>query len=409
MPEPIIVDTDPGVDDVLALIFLLLSPEVHIRAITLTHGNTSLTHIKRNAVTLLHVMQKHRELAGLTVPLEELPVLAVGSELPLNSKSIFATYFHNTDGLGGIYDAGKYAAPADWEDQILHKAAEDADPCHHRAFRTTERDAADEILYQLKQAPPLTVSILAVGPLTNVALAYQRDPVTLSRAKRIVIMGGAVDCPGNVTPMAEFNFRADPDAADIVLGASKGFRHTPEGYRERVELVAQGKQAPSHVVVLPLKGAEDGNIYRKDYERHVVPLKNPLGVFCNAFLEWTFDVCKRLFDSDSLSVYDAFTGLLLLDLIPDKGDGCPAETTTTKSTLDKHWEYQYCDLRVETSGQYTLGMSCYDKRAWHQDKPSWNDAPNHVQVITRGDGARFNRMILNRVFDAGIKESSGEQ
>ncbi|KAI9273082.1 Inosine/uridine-preferring nucleoside hydrolase domain-containing protein [Phascolomyces articulosus] len=287
--EPIIIDTDPGVDDVLAILFLLLSKEVHIKAITLTHGNTELHHIKRNAVTLLHVMQKHRAFVNSPLPFQELPVLAVGSELPLKSKNIYATYFHGKDGLGDVYHQGKYTAPPDWESQIIHQSSHDQEvafptttttttigdeedenskndrPSNQttRAFQTTERDGADEILYQLKQAPPLTISILAVGPLTNIALAYQRDPITLSRAKRILIMGGAVDAPGNVTPLAEFNFRADPDAANIVLSASKGFQPTPEGYRDRVDLITNGKQTPIHIVLLPLKGKNQFDFYSK--------------------------------------------------------------------------------------------------------------------------------------------------
>ena len=75
-------------------------------------------------------------------------------------------------------------APIDWETQLVHGKNQ------IHAFQTTERDASDEILYQLKHAEPLTISILAIGPLTNIALAYQRDPIIFSRAKRIVIMGG---------------------------------------------------------------------------------------------------------------------------------------------------------------------------------------------------------------------------
>ena len=72
-----------------------------------------------------------------------------------------------------------------------------------------------------------------------------------------------MDCPGNVTSMAEFNFRADPDAADIVLSTSKGFQATPKGYRDRVSLVTEGKQAPIHVAILPLKGKNRLDFYRR--------------------------------------------------------------------------------------------------------------------------------------------------
>ncbi|KAI9311560.1 Inosine/uridine-preferring nucleoside hydrolase domain-containing protein [Dichotomocladium elegans] len=367
------------------LMYLFLNPEVHVRAVTLTHGNTQLDHVKRNAETCLHVIRKHRESLKQHVPRDELPVLALGSAQPLNAKNLFATHFHGPDGLGDIYNKSPY-----W-DSLLNEGAE--------AYRQTERDAADEILHQLLEAPALTVSILAVGPLTNIAIAYQRDPVTFSRAKRVVIMGGAIDTPGNVTPMAEFNFRADPDAADIVLSTSKGFKHSSEGLAARHELIKQKKQAPMHVVVLPL--TKDGAITEKDYHDWIIPVKTPVGEFCNAFLVWTFEVCYKLYNITTLHPYDAYAGLLLTDMMGDKGDG----QNPLNPDFALNWETRYLDLRVETTGTYTLGMSCYDNRGFQLEGElsAWGgDQPNNVQVIVRGNGRRFARLFLNTVFSASV-------
>ncbi|KAI8372843.1 Inosine/uridine-preferring nucleoside hydrolase domain-containing protein [Radiomyces spectabilis] len=399
--EPIIIDTDPGIDDALAIFMALLSPEVEVRAITLTHGNTSLEHVKRNAVTLMHVFAEHQKHLGIEVPIDSLPVLAAGCDRPLKADLISATYFHGEDGMGEVYSKNLHKAPSDWENQLLHKAEEKVDNEYkdgeRPAFKTTPRDAADEILHQLREAPPLTISILAVGPLTNIALAYQRDPVAFGRAKRIVIMGGAVDGPGNVTPMAEFNFRADADAADIVMSSTQGFQHTPEGYQQRLDLISQNKPAPAHVVVVPLDASDEGAVTKQDYEKYIIPVdkKTPVATFCNAFLIWTFETCFRLYNLESLAIYDAFTLLTLIDMTADKGDGKNTET------LDKHWSYKHLDMHVETSGIYTTGMCVYDRRLW--DETSFDNGVNNVQVITKGDGRRFNQYILNRVFDANIQ------
>ena len=87
---------------------------------------------------------------------------------------------------------------------------------------------------------------------------------------------------------------------------------------------------------------------------------------------------------------DAYAGFLMLEL-----DDC---------NFDKNWEYRYLDLRVETTGKYTLGAACYDQRDWNQDQPSWGDVPNNVHVITRGNSARFNKILLSRTFGAAFEE-----
>ncbi|CAO3640381.1 unnamed protein product [Cunninghamella blakesleeana] len=397
MVEPIIIDTDPGIDDALAIILAYLSPEIQIKAITLTHGNVGIDCVKKNAVTILNVMEEQRKYMKL--PSKELPVLAIGADGPLAIEPVVATYFHHKDGLGGIYDK-LHDAPKDWEKHLIH-GNEGITNKEERWFETTERDGADEILYQLKQTDPLTLTIVAIGPLTNIALAYQRDPITFSRAKRVIIMGGNYNTPGNTVPYAEFNFRADPHAADIVMSTSQGFKHTPEGYQQRLSLIENKKVAPMHIVVLPLDGSDDGTISKDNYEKYILPLgkSTPLYSFINAFMIWSFDVCLDLFKLDNWAVYDAYTVLLMIEMISDKGDGINQDTT-----FNDRWEYEYADMVIETTGTRTLGMCCTDKRAWAPiDTSSWGPKRNNVQVFLKGDGLRFRKILLNTIFDAKIK------
>jgi inosine-uridine nucleoside N-ribohydrolase len=111
-----------------------------------------------------------------------------GRSTPLDSDQVFATEFHGEDGLGDIYAKGLHTAPTDWETSLLHDAEKEGEK--HSPFQATPRDATDEILFQLSKAKPLTVVIIAIGPLTNLALAIERDPKTFSRAKSVVILGG---------------------------------------------------------------------------------------------------------------------------------------------------------------------------------------------------------------------------
>ncbi|KAI8343109.1 Inosine/uridine-preferring nucleoside hydrolase domain-containing protein [Chlamydoabsidia padenii] len=391
--EPIIIDTDPGIDDALAIILAYLSSDVDIRAITLTHGNVGLECVKKNAAVILHALMDNQKF--LKLPPKRLPVLAIGASLPLEIKPVEATYFHGEDGIGMIYNE-LHKAPEDWEKHLIHQEetiSEDA-----RWFETTNRDAADEILYQLKQVEPLTLTIVAIGPLTNIALAYQRDPVTFSRAKRVVVMGGAILVPGNICPYAEFNFRADPHAADIVMGTSKGFQHTPEGYQQRLDRIKENKVAPCHIVIMPLDASDDGTISKPDYDKYIVPLgkSTPLYGFVNAFMRWSFEVCLDYYKLDKWAIYDAYTVLLMLEMIQDRGDG------KGDPTFNERWEYEYLDLTVETQGKYTMGMCCVDRRDYQKDKKPWDGEANNVQTFLAGRGSRFRDIMLNTIFNARI-------
>jgi inosine-uridine nucleoside N-ribohydrolase len=177
----IILDTDPGIDDALALFFALASPEVQLEAITTVGGNVNVNHTTHNALALL-------ELAGRT----DIPV-ARGSNLPIVRQPVYADDVHGDNGLGGVQ------LPVT---QVQPVAAH----------------AIDVIIETIMNSPG-EITLVPVGPLTNIALALRREPRIAQSVREVVIMGGALRVPGNITPGAEFNIYVDPHAAQMVFHA----------------------------------------------------------------------------------------------------------------------------------------------------------------------------------------------
>lgn len=177
----LILDTDPGLDDALALFLALASPEVQLEAITTVSGNVHVDLTTRNALTLL-------ELAGRS----DIPV-ARGCDRPLLRQPVFADYVHGPNGLAGI---------------------ELPEP----RLQPVSQHAVDLIIERV-MAAPREITLVPVGPLTNIALALRKEPRIAANVREVVIMGGALRVPGNVTPEAEFNIYADPHAAHIVFHA----------------------------------------------------------------------------------------------------------------------------------------------------------------------------------------------
>lgn len=181
MPYKIILDTDPGIDDALAFFLALASPEVQLEAVTTVSGNVSVEHTTRNALALL-------ELAGRS----DIPV-ARGCERALVVSRAHASDVHGENGLGGVLLPEPKCEP-------LGKHAVD-------------------VICEKVLAAPGEITLVAVGPLTNLALAVRREPRLVQAVREVVIMGGALRVPGNITPCAEFNIFADPHAAHVVLHA----------------------------------------------------------------------------------------------------------------------------------------------------------------------------------------------
>jgi purine nucleosidase len=177
----VVMDCDPGIDDALALLVAAASPEIELLGVTCVAGNRPLQTTAHNACRLL-------ELAGR----DDVPVHA-GCARPLAWSQPRCNSVHGEDGLGGAGLSG--------------------------TREPSGKHAVNALVHTLQQVPPSTVTLIAVGPLTNLALAEIQCPGLLRQARMIAVMGGAAFCPGNVTPSAEFNFHADPLAAHVVLSS----------------------------------------------------------------------------------------------------------------------------------------------------------------------------------------------
>ncbi|HEY0214573.1 MAG TPA: nucleoside hydrolase [Paenirhodobacter sp.] len=180
MARKIIIDTDPGQDDALAILLALASPELQVLGLTCVAGNVPLPLTLRNARVVC-------ELAGRP----DVPVFA-GCAAPLRRDLVTAENVHGQTGLDG------YVLP---------------DP----VMPVQDRHAVDFLIDTLRQEAAGTVTLCPLGPLTNIATGFNRAPYIIEKVQEIVLMGGAYFEVGNITPTAEFNIYVDPEAADIVL------------------------------------------------------------------------------------------------------------------------------------------------------------------------------------------------
>lgn len=281
----IILDTDPGIDDALAILYVAAQPEAEIVAAGSVHGNVPAPVGARNALRIL-------EKAGLT----EVPV-AVGANRPLAQALHTAEFVHGDDGLGG------HAGPPPSAEPIGRSAAEN--------------------LVSLARTHPGELTLLALGPLTNLAVALMLEPELPALLRRVVLMGGALAVPGNITPHAEANFWHDPEAADLVLGA--GFP----------ELTMVGLDATNAAVV-------DG-----EWLAALEAIPDPRARFASALLAHYQGVHRDIFGRPECILHDPLAAAIMLD--PDLAS------------------YQRAALGVELRGAHTRGQLIADLRGISDD------------------------------------------
>lgn len=324
LPRIVAIDTDPGIDDALALMLAWRSPEVRVELVTTVAGNVPIAAATDNA----------RRVLGLLNP-DTWPVLARGAARPLRRRLQTAPWVHGDDGLGGL--AGR--------------RTRDGKPLYPPASALRPRPDAPRHLVDLARIHGPALTIVAIGPLTNIARALARAPAIMRRVGRIIVMGGAVAAPGNITPAAEFNFYVDPDAADQVLRAGLPVTLVPLDVTRRVRLT------------------------RALLSEHLGGARSPRARAIR-------DMTRTLIaggDPDGIALHDPLALALSVD---------PTLVRTRPLAV-----------AVETRGRHTLGMVVADRRtlpdAPGPDGPEVRAAP--VDVAMEVDAARTLALFCARV------------
>ncbi|KAF3769118.1 hypothetical protein M406DRAFT_98899 [Cryphonectria parasitica EP155] len=368
----IIIDTDPGVDDMLALLLALTArpDELEVAMISVTYGNVPLQSCLRNVVALFHVLEKEsawRKQAGRPEGYEALrhskPIVAVGAEHPLQDEILAADHFHGADGLHGVHEVHPDLSPADtwrslFDQDGTHATSDSVDlPTYSSYFTASSVPAHKEILRLLKESPEDTVTIVAVGPLTNVALAAAEDPETFLRVKELVVMGGAVHVPGNITPAAEFNCYAD------TIAAARVYALTSPKPSSTMPLILEGKpflgpypaRLPRQLKLslFPLDITTTHLLSKSYFSAQIQPhidAGSPLARWMATFMFGAFDKIASIVGDSVNPGFDLNDPLCVWYMLT-RDD--PAWKAVPKPE----------DIRVETGGQWTLGMHVIDRRA----------------------------------------------
>lgn len=306
MARKVILDVDPGIDDALALCAALFDPTLEVLAVTAVGGNCSPERATRNVQAIIEYLDPPRwpRLGSASAP---------DAGLPVDGR-----HLHGIDGLGGAHF--------------------DVAERHH--LHPSEKVICD----QLRAAPEDAVTLVALGPLTNIARALHRDPELPSLVGRIVMMGGAVAGPGNITPAAEFNIYCDPSSARTV-------------FRSR-----------STKTLIPLD-VTNRIVLSYDLFNRLPDESTKVGRFLRKLLPPAFRGYRRQFGLEGIHVHDAITLMA----------ACQPQLFTTQEMAGD----------VETMGELTAGATIFDRRrvpAWRHNMEVAVDmqADRVIEAIVRG-------------------------
>jgi len=314
----LIIDVDTGIDDALALLYVLASPEAELLAVTCTSGNVEAGQVAENTIALL-------DLAGRS----DIEV-ALGRREPLKRPLMTAPETHGPRGVG-------YA--------VLPPPSRNV----------SGRHSADLIAEELRRAPG-EVTLITLGPLTNLAVAVEREPKLPNLVRNLVMMAGSYRSPGNTAPTSEWNVACDPEAMQAVLSAWESAEGVGRPVALGLDVTERAKFLPDHLARLRTAA---GN-----------PQANPVLQFIDDALRFYMEFHSR---------YDGFYGAFIHDAL------------AVASTLDPALlETEPLPVQVELAGELTSGETVTDwRRVWGR--------PPNLDIGIRADVEQFFARYIERV------------
>lgn len=290
MARKVVLDVDPGIDDAMAISIALLHPDLEVIAVTAVGGNCSPEQATLNVQAIIEQIDPPRW-----------PRIGAASS-PDNALPVDGRYLHGLDGLGGV------------------------------GFEVAElrtRHPSEKVIADAIRSAPNSLTIIALGPLTNIARVFQRDPVLSSQVGQIIMMGGSVNGHGNITPAAEFNIYCDPQAARYVF------------------------RSPSTKTLVPLD-VTNQIILSFDLLNQLPDIQTPKGKLLHQILPPAFRAYRQQFGLEGIHVHDSIA--LMAALYPN--------LFTTKEMAGD----------VETTGELTNGVTVFDQRR----APAWR---HNMEVV----------------------------
>lgn len=314
----LIIDVDTGIDDALALLYVLASPEAELLAVTCTSGNVEAGQVAESTIALLDLCER-----------SDIEV-ALGRREPLKRPLMTAPETHGPKGVG-------YA--------VLRAPSRGV----------SERHSADLIIEEVRRAPG-EVTLVTLGPLTNLAVALQREPALPTLVRNLVMMAGSYRSPGNTAPTSEWNVACDPEAMQAVLSAWESATGVGRPVALGLDVTERAKFLPDHLDRLH---AAAGN-----------PQANPVLHFIDDALRFYMEFHSR---------YDGFYGAFIHDAL------------AVASTLDPSLLMtDALSVQVELSGDLTSGETVTDwRRVWGR--------PPNLEIGVAADIDRFFDRYIERV------------